>query len=168
MSDLRYSIRQLAKHPSFTIIAVLTLALGIGANTAIFTVVNAVLLRPIPYPHAERIMVLNESSGPGQDFSVALPNYFDWRVQSRSFENLAAAHKESRNLSGIQGRDPERVSCASVTRNFFEIIGVAPKIGRIFSQDEDKPGAAAVVIISDRLWQRAFNRSPEILGQAIT
>src|SRR5437868_1195107 len=144
MSDLRYSIRQLAKHPSFTIIAVLTLALGIGANTAIFSVVNAVLLRPIPYPHAERIMVLNESSGPGQDFSVALPDYFDWGNDAKSFDHLAATHKESRNLSGIPGRDPERVSCASVTRNFFDVVGIPPEIGRFFSEDDDKVGAPPV------------------------
>jgi putative ABC transport system permease protein len=168
MNDLRYAIRQLRKSPGFTLVAVLTLALGIGANTAIFSMVNAVLLRPLSYPDADRIMVLNESSGPGQDYSVALPDYFDWRNENTVFEHLAATHKESRNLSGIPGRDPERVSCASVTRNFFNIVGLPPKIGRTFSEDEDKVGAPPVVVISDRLWQRAFNRNPKILGQAIT
>lgn len=168
LQEFRYAVRLLAKQPAFTLIAVLTLALGIGANTAIFSVINAVLLRAIPYPHAERIMVLNESSGPGQDFSVALPDYFDWQKQATSFEHLACTHKESRNLSGIPGRDPEHVSTASVTRNFFDVIGVAPEIGRVFSEDEDKVNAPPVVIISDRLWQRAFNRSPKILGHAIT
>ncbi|PYJ41593.1 MAG: hypothetical protein DME80_13545, partial [Verrucomicrobia bacterium] len=140
----------------------------IGANTAIFSIVNAVLLRPLPYPDADRIMVLNESSGPGQDYSVALPDYFDWQHDNTVFEHLAATHKESRNLSGIPGRDPERVSCAAVTRNFFNIIELPPLIGRTFSEEEDKAGAPPVVVISDRLWQRAFNRDPKILGQAIT
>src|SRR6266487_6182592 len=117
LSDLRYALRQLAKTPGFTAVAVFTLALGIGANTAIFSIVNAVLLRPLPYPDSDRIMVLSESSGPGQDFSVALPDYFDWRNDNTVFEHLAATHKESRNLSGIPGRDTDRVSCASGTRN---------------------------------------------------
>src|SRR5213596_914918 len=168
MNDLTLALRQLRKSPGFTFVAVLTLALGIGANTAIFSIVNAVLLRPLPYPDADRIMVLSESSGPGQDYSVALPDYFDWRNENTVFEHLAATHKESRNLSGIPGRDPERVSCASVTRNFFNIIGLPPQIGRTFGEDEDKVGAPPVVVISDRLWQRAFNRGPKILGQAIT
>lgn len=158
----------LRKQPAFSAIAILTLALGIGANTAIFSIVNAVLLRPLPYPAADRIMVLNESSGPGQDYSVALPDYFDWRNDNTVFEHLAATHKESRNLSGIPSRDPERISCASVTRNFFNIIGLPPKIGRTFSEDEDKVGAPSVVVISDRLWQRAFNRDPAVLGRSIT
>jgi putative ABC transport system permease protein len=158
----------LRKQPGFSVIAILTLALGIGANTAIFSIVNAVLLRPLPYPDADRIMVLNESSGPGQDYSVALPDYFDWRNDNTVFEHLAATHKESRNLSGIPGRDPERVSCASVTRNFFNIIGLPPKIGRTFSEDEDKVGAPPVVVISDRLWRRVFNADPSVLGRSIT
>jgi putative ABC transport system permease protein len=166
--DFRYAFRMLAKQPAFSFIAVLTLALGIGANTAIFSIINSVLLRPLPYPHADRIMVLNESSGPGQDYSVALPDYFDWQKEAKSFQHLACTHKESRNLSGVAGRDPERVSCASVTRNFFDVVGIAPKIGRVFSEDEDKPGGPPVAIISDRIWQRAFNRSPQILGQSIT
>lgn len=157
----------LKKQPGFTAIAVLTLALGIGANTSIFSVVNAVLLRPLPYPNADRIMVLSESSGPGQDFSVALPDYFDWRTDNTVFEHLACTHKESRNLSGIPGRDAERVSCASVTLNFFKVIGLSPELGRIFSEDEDKVGGPPVVVISDRLWQRAFNRSPKVIGQSI-
>src|SRR5438477_2743884 len=166
--DFRYALRVLTKQPAFTLIAVLTLALGIGANTAIFSIITSVLLRPLPYPNADRIMVLNESSGPGQDFSMALPDYFDWTKEAKSFAHLAYTHKESRNLSGIPGRDPERVSCASVTRNFFDVVGVAPDIGRVFSEDEDKPGAPALAVISDRVWQRAFNRLPEILGQSIT
>src|SRR5438270_3658185 len=168
MSNLRLALRGLIKNPAFSAVAIITLALGIGANTAIFSIVNAVLLRPLPYPDADRIMVLNESSGPQQDFSVALPDYFDWQRDNTVFEHLAATHKESRNLSGIPGRESERVSCASVTRNFFNIIGLPPEIGRTFGEDEDKVGAPPVVVISDRLWQRAFNRDPKILGQAIT
>jgi putative ABC transport system permease protein len=167
MNDLKFALRQLRKSPAFTFVAVLTLALGIGANTAIFSIINAVLLRPLPYPDADRIMVLNESSGPGQDYSVALPDYFDWRNDAKSFEHLACTHKESRNLSGIPGREPERISCNSVTRNFFDVIGLAPQLGRTFSEDEDKVGAAPVAVISDRLWRRAFNRSPEVIGQSI-
>src|SRR5438309_6366682 len=168
MNDLTFALRQLRKSPGFTFVAVLTLALGIGANTAIFSIVNAVLLRPLPYPDADRIMVLNESSGPGQDYSVALPDYFDWRNENTVFEHLAATHKESRNLSGIPGRDPERVSCASVTRNFFNIIGLPPELGRTFSQDEDKVGAPPVAVISDRVWRRVFNADPGVLGRSIT
>src|SRR6184192_2785631 len=167
MNDLKLGFRQLRKSPGFTLVAVLTLALGIGANTAIFSIVNAVLLRPLPYPDADRIMVLNESSGPSQNFSVALPDYFDWQRDNTVFEHLAATHKESRNLSGIPGREPERVSCASVTRNFFNIIGLPPEIGRTFSGDEDKVGAPPVVVISDRLWQHAFNRDPGVIGRSI-
>jgi len=168
MSNLRLALRQLIKNPAFSAVAVITLALGIGANTAIFSIVNAVLLRPLPYPDADRIMVLNESSGPGQDYSVALPDYFDWRNDNTVFEHLAATHKESRNLSGIPGRDPERVSCASVTRNLFNVVGMSAQIGRSFSEDEDKVGAPPVVVISDRLWRRAFNADPSVLGRSIT
>src|SRR5437773_3842377 len=168
LDDLCYAFRQLIRNPAFSAVAILTLALGIGANTAIFSIVDAVLLRPLPYPDADRIMVLNESSGPGQDYSVALPDYFNWQKDNPVFEHLAATHKESRNLSGIAGRDPERISCASVTRNFFNIIGLPPQIGRTFSEEEDKVGAPPAVVISDRLWQRAFNRDPSVLGQAIT
>src|SRR5438105_8757522 len=167
MSNLRLALRGLIKNPAFSAVAIITLALGIGANTAIFSIVNAVLLRPLPYPDADRIMVLNESSGPWPDFSVALPDYFDWRNDNAVFEHLACTHKESRNLSGISGREPERISCASVTRNFFNVIGLPAEIGRTFSEDEDKVGAPAVVVISDRLWQRAFNRDPGAIGRSI-
>jgi putative ABC transport system permease protein len=167
LDEIRFAFRQLRKSSGFSLVAVLTLALGIGANTAIFSIVNAVLLRPLPYPDADRIMVLNESSGPGQDYSVALPDYFDWRSDNTVFEHLAATHKESRNLSGIPGREPERISCASVTRNFFNIVGLPPEIGRTFSEDEDKVGAPPVVVISDRLWRRVFNADPSVLGRSI-
>jgi len=168
MSNLRLAFRQLIKNPAFSAVAILTLALGIGANTAIFSIVNAVLLRPLPYPDADRIMVLNESSGPGQDYSVALPDYFDWQKDNTVFEHLAATHKESRNLSGVPGREPERISCASVTRNFFNIVGLPPEIGRTFGEDEDKVGAPPVVVMSDRLWRRVFNADPSVLGRSIT
>src|ERR1700736_1840670 len=168
MNNFRLALRQLIKNPAFSAVAIVTLALGIGANTAIFSIVNAVLLRPLAYPDADRIMVLNESSGPGQDYSVALPDYFDWRNDNTVFEHLAATHKESRNLSGIPGRDPERISCASVTRNFFNVVGLPPEIRRPFNDDEDKVGAPPVVVISDRLWRRAFSSDPSVLGRSIT
>lgn len=166
LQDFRYAMRQVVKHPSFTIIAVLTLALGIGANTAIFSVVNAVLLRPLPYPQAERIVYLNEVST-GTDQSIALPDYVDWRKDAKSFQHLALSRLESRNLSDIAGRQPERISIALVTANFFNVIGLNPQIGRTFSEDEDKPGAPALAVLSDRLWDRAFNRDPKIVGRAV-
>jgi predicted permease len=164
MNDLRFALRQLRKSPGFTVIAVLTLALGIGANSAIFSVVNHVLLRPLPYPNPERLVYLNEVSG-GLNSSIALPDYVDWRKDSRSFEHLAISRLESRNLSGIPGREPERISVAYVTANFFNVIGLPPQIGRTFSEDEDKPGAPPLAVISDRLWERAFHRDPKIVGQ---
>ncbi len=166
MKDLRYAIRTLLKQPGFTAIAILTLALGIGANTAIFSVVNAVLLRPLPYPEPERIVSLNEVIN-GTDSSIALPNYIDWRNDANSFQHLAISRLESRNLSGVAGREPERISSAFVTSNFFNVIGLNPQIGRAFSEDEDKPGAPALVVLSDRLWERAFQRDPNIIGRAV-
>ena len=166
MNNVRLVFRQLVKSPGFTFVAILTLALGIGANTAIFSVVNAVLLRPLPYPQPERIVYLNEISG-GTDTSIALPDYLDWRHDSASFKHLAISRMESRNLSGIAGQQPERVSCAFVTANFFDVIGLPPQIGRVFREDEDKPGAPALAVISDRLWARAFHRDPHIVGRAI-
>lgn len=166
MNDLRFAFRQLRQSPAFTAIAVLTLALGIGANTAIFSVVNAVLLRPLPYPEPERIVYLNEANG-GTNTSIALPDYIDWRKDAKSFEHLAISRLESRNLSGIPGREPERVSVAFVTANFFNVIGLHPQLGRTFTEDEDKLGAPALVVLSDRLWNRAFNHDPNIVGRAI-
>ncbi len=168
LQDLRYATRMLAKQPAFTAVAVLTLALGIGANTAIFSVINAVLLRPLPYPGADRIMVLAESSGPGQQFSVALPNYLNWKRDNTVFEHLAVTRRESRNLTGIPGCEAERISSAYVSESFFKVIGLSPELGRTFTEEEQKPGGPLAVIVSDRLWQRAFGRDPAILGRAIT
>src|SRR3954467_15573245 len=164
MNGLRYALRQLRKSPGFTVIAVLTLALGIGANSAIFSVVNHVLLRLLPYPKPDRLVYLNET-GNGTETSIALPDYVDWRKDSKSFEQLAISRLESRNLSGIAGREPERVSVAYVTANFFDVIGLRPQLGRTFTEDEDKPGAPSLAVISDRLWDRGFHPDPQIIGQ---
>jgi hypothetical protein len=162
MNDLRFALRQLRKSPGFTIIAVLTLALGIGANSAIFSVVNHVLLRPLPYPHPERLVYLNEVTQ-GTDTSIALPDYVDWRKDSKSFEHLAMSRLESRNLSGIPGREPERIPVAYVTANFFNVIGLPPQSADLY-RSEDKPGAPSLAVISDRLWDRASSR-PQVVGR---
>ena len=164
MNDLRFALRQLRKSPGFTVTAVLTLALGIGANSAIFSVVNHVLLRPLPYPKSDRLVSLNEVTN-GTDTSIALPDYVDWRKDNKSFEHLAIARLESRNLSGIGDREPERISVAYVTANFFSVIGLTPQLGRTFTEEEDKPGASSLAVISDRLWDRAFHRDPNIVGR---
>jgi putative ABC transport system permease protein len=169
MNDLRFALRQLRKSPGFTAIAVLTLALGIGANTAIFSIIHAVLLAPIPYPNADRIVFVQEASREtGETFSVAMPNYLDWRRNSTAFEQMAITRRESRNLTGLPGREAERIPVAYVTANFFEVIGLSPRLGRTFSLEEDKAGGPAVVVLSDKLWQRAFQRDPAILGRTLT
>jgi predicted permease len=167
MSDLRFAFRQLLKKPAFTATAVITLALGIGANTAIFSVINAVLLRPLPYPDANRIVALSESTPSQPEISISWQNFLDWKTESTVFESLAVGRREAFNLSGIEGRKPERVSGFVVTAPFFKVIGLNPQIGRTFSEEEDKPGGNRLAVISDGLWQRAFNRDPTVLGRDI-
>src|SRR5438067_137767 len=169
LQDVRFALRMLAKQPGFTAIAVLTLALGIGANTTIFSVINSVLLRPLPYPNASRVMVLSEDSrtGPSSPFSISLPDYLDWRRDNTVFEALALTHRETASLSDIPGQMPEQIPVAFVTANFFQVIGSNPQLGRTFTEDEDKAGGPFVVVISDRLWQRVFARSNDVIGRTV-
>jgi putative ABC transport system permease protein len=167
MNNLRYALRQLRKSPGFTLVAVLTLALGIGANTAIFSVINAVLLRPLPYPEADRIVTLSKSTPSQPEISISWPNFLDWKTESTAFESLAVGRRESFNLSDVAGRGPERVSGFVVMAPFFKIIGLNPQIGRTFSEEEDKAGGNRLAVISDGLWQRAFNRDPGVFGREI-
>ena len=167
MSDFRFAVRQLFKTPAFTAIAVITLGLGIGANTAMFSVINAVLLRPLPYPEANRIVTLSESTPSQPEISISWPDFLDWKTENTVFESLAIGRRESFNLSGVEGRGPERVSGFVVTAAFFNVIGLNPQIGRTFSEEEDKPGGQRLAVISDALWQRAFNRDPAALGRSI-
>lgn len=168
MNDLRFAFRQLRKSPAFTFIAVVTLALGIGANTAMFSIVHAVLLRPLPYPQPDRIVAVHESA-PGQSsVSLSFPDYIDFRRDATSFQDgLALSRFDGDSLSGVSNRPPEHVAVASVTANFFRVIGLAPQLGRTFTEEEDKRGGPLVVVLSDRLWQRIFNRDPDVLGRAI-
>jgi len=167
MKDLRFALRQLRKSPGFTLIAVLTLALGIGANTAIFSVIYAVLLRPLPYPDADQIMILTETDANMPQISVSFPDYLDWRHDNTVFENLAISRRESFNLSGLENRAPEQISGGLVTANFFKVIGLNPQLGRVFTEEEDRVGGPLLAVISDRLWQRVFNRDPNVLGRAV-
>ena len=168
MNDFRFAIRQLRKSPGFTFVAVLTLTLGIGANTAIFSFIYAVLLRPLPYPDGDRIVILGETDTNQPSISVSFPDYIDWKRDSTSFEQLAAGRRDTFNLSGLQGRAPEQISGAIVTANFFKVVGLAPQIGRVFKEEEDRAGGPQLVVISDRLWQRLFQRDPKVLGRILT
>ncbi|MGH9777491.1 MAG: ABC transporter permease [Candidatus Acidiferrales bacterium] len=165
--DLRYGARQLLRSPGFTAVAVLTLALGIGANTAIFSVANAVLLQPLPYKEPDRLVRLWESN-PGRNwpfFSASAPNFNDWVQQNQSFEPLAATEGDTFNLTG--DGEPERLLGRRVTGNFFPLLGVEPALGRNFTPEEDQPGSARVVILSHGLWQRRFGADPRVLGRAL-
>ncbi|PYI94468.1 MAG: permease [Verrucomicrobia bacterium] len=167
MNDLRFAFRQLRKSPGFTLIAVLTLALGIGANTAIFSVIYAVLLQPLPYPDASKLVILTETDSNQPQISVSYPNYVDWKRDNTVFENIAVSRRESFNLSGLQGRAPEQVPGGLVTANFFKVIGLQPQLGRVFTEEEDRVGGPLVCVISDKLWQRVFARDPNVLGRAV-
>jgi len=167
LQDLRYGVRMLMKKPGFTLIAILTLALGIGANAAIFSVVNTVLLRPLPFKEPERLMVIRETKIPQfPEFSVSPGNFLGWKKQNTVFERLVALRGASFNLIGTG--DPERLRGMSVTDGFFAMFGAQPQLGRDFLPEEDQPGHGFVAILSHGLWQRRFNGDPKILGQAIT
>src|SRR3954463_880727 len=167
MNDLRFALRQLRKTPGFTFIAVLTLALGIGANTAIFSVIYAVLLQPLPYPDGDRVVILTETDADRPQISVAYPDYVDWKRDNTVFENIAVSRRESFNVSGLPGRAPEQVPGGLVTGNFFKVIGLQPQLGRVFTEEEDRVGGPPVCVISDKLWQRVFARDPNVLGKTV-
>jgi predicted permease len=167
MNDLRFALRQLRKSPGFTFIAVLTLALGIGANTAIFSVIYAVLLQPLPYFEGDRIVILTETDASQPQISVSYPDYVDWRRDNTVFESLAVSRRESFNMSGLPNRPPEQVSGGLVTASFFKVIGLSPQLGRVFTEEEDRVGGPMVCVISDKLWQRVFSRDPNVLGKAV-
>ncbi|HKC88860.1 MAG TPA: ABC transporter permease, partial [Blastocatellia bacterium] len=163
--DLRFGARLLLKHKGFTIVAVLTLALGIGANTAIFSVMNGVLLRSLPFPEAERLLVLCEASKTTPVMSVSYLNLRDWQQQQTVFENITAYITDSMVLT--DAGEPERVIGRFVTANFFATLGEQPALGRAFMEDEDRLGAERVVILSHKVWQRHFNGDPHLIGQTI-
>ncbi|PYT06403.1 MAG: hypothetical protein DMF60_09455 [Acidobacteria bacterium] len=167
--DLRYALRMLLKKPGFTAIAVLTLALGIGANTAIFSVVDAVLLRSLPYPDAERLVMLwSTMQAQGVPTSgSAMPDYREWRDQSQSFEALGGFYYGDFNLSGAN-REPARVQGAYVTANLFPVLGIAPALGRGFSSEEEQFGNHRVALLSNALWQRRYGADPQIIGRSVT
>jgi putative ABC transport system permease protein len=166
--DSRFAARMLLQHPGFSLVAVLTFALGIGVNAAVFSVFNGVLLRPLPYPHPDRITMIwmdNERQGIKEDIT-SYPNYRDWREQNKVYEHVAAVANAAFMLTGAA--EPERLIGARVTANFFDVMGVQPIVGRVFTEAQEVPGQDRVAVISQGLWQRRFGGSSEALGKTIT
>jgi putative ABC transport system permease protein len=166
--DLRYGVRMLTRARGFTFVAIITLALGIGANTAIFSVVNAVLLRPLPFPQPERLAMVNTTNlGRGfTDFGTSMPDFRIWRERNQSFEELAAYDSQSVNISGTT--EPERVTGAAVSANLFSVLGISPVRGRAFTAEEETFGKHHVVILSAALWQRRFSGESGLSEQTMT
>src|SRR5262245_41878154 len=172
MQDLRFGARMLMKNPGFTVIAALTLALGIGANTAIFSIVNAVLLQPLPFAEPERLMWFGGWMGNDKEQGVTPADFLDYREQCQSFEQLAASVSDgiAMNLSG--GSEPERLKGGYVTANYLDVFGVKPALGRTFAAEEgmegiNMEGRDRVVVLSHALWQRRFGSDPAIINQTI-
>ena len=163
--DLRFALRLMLKSPGFSAIAIITLALGIGANSAIFSVVNAVLLRPLPFNDPSRLVLVEERSK-YPTITVSYLNYLDWRDQSHSFESMQAMYTTNMTLTGKD--EPERVVTRMVTSGFFPLLGVSPRIGRNFSREEDRAGGTPVAILSYTLWQRRFGGASDVLGKSLT
>lgn len=165
--DLRYVTRSLLRTPGFFLVTVLTLALGIGATTAIFSVVNGVLLQPLPYPRSERIVQLFQIDKDGKRMSVSVPNFRDWKEQTRSFSSIALSSVAGTiTVNGL--REPARVTAANVSGDFFSVFGLHPEIGRVFSANELHPGAAPVAVVSDAFWRRYLDANPGTVGHTIT
>jgi predicted permease len=166
IQDVKYAVRMLSKSPGFTVIAALTLALGIGANTALFSVVNGVLLRPLPFPQPNELLVVSEKTANFESSSISYPNFEDWKRSNSSFASLVAYRSDDFSITG--SGEAERVRVGMVSAGFFETLGVNPTRGRLFSADEDRKGSAPVALISAGLWQRKFGSAPDIFGKRIT
>jgi putative ABC transport system permease protein len=168
LEDVRFAFRQLVKNPGFTLIAIFALALGIGANTAIFSVVNAVLLRPLPYPDPDKLIVVRERSTNFERGSVGYMNWLDWHPGQRSFTDLTLVRRENFNFSmGAGVGAPERVRGIRASSGLFSVLGLKPLIGRDITAAEDVDGAPNVALISENLWRKHFARSPTVLGQRV-
>src|SRR5690348_4808015 len=167
VQDLRVGLRMLRKSPGFTAVAVLTLALGIGANTAIFSIVNAVLLRPLPYPHPDRLVRIffNEPGVGLRDVRFSKPELDDLQTRSGVFEDVSPIFEGSEDVAGAG--QPERVEGVNGSFSYFSMLGVAPQIGRFFGQQDFTLGAASVVVISDGLWHRAYGADPQVVGRTL-
>src|SRR5215470_4383593 len=167
--DIRYGLRMLRKSPGFTTVTVLTLALGIGANTAIFSIVNAVLLRPLPFPNPERIMFVTEmaqrQNGTMGEGAISYPDFFDWRSGNHVFSSLASYHDDVFTLTGTE--QPLHFTGYTVSSEFFNVLGVPPLLGRGFRREEEKPGSR-VVVLSHALWQSVYGGDRNIIGRHIT
>jgi len=168
MQDLRYAARMLVKTPAFAAVAVVTLALGIGANTAIFTVVNAALLRSLPYREPDRLVHLWETNQQQNidQREASYPDYLDWKTQTQSLDSVAGYNAGGATLT--ERGAPEQIGAARVTSNFFDLLGVEPVLGRAFLPGEDRPGGERIAILSHGLWQRSFAGDPNVLGQSVT
>ena len=165
LQDLRYAVRQLRKSPAFTAVAVITLALGIGVNTAIFSVVNGVLLSSLPFPNASRIVSMFQDKPNFPKGSISYPNFLDWQRDNHSFEAMAAYRWTDGTITGIG--EPEDVHARRVSAAFFPMLGVNPVLGRNFSADEDRRGANPTVMISEGLWKRKFGSDPNVSGKRL-
>ena len=164
--DVRYALRQLRRHRGFAAVAVLTLALGIGANTTLFSIVSGVLLNPLPFPHAEQLVSLGENKANFENGSISYPNFRDWQKENRSFSGLAVQRIYSFNLLGAG--EPEQIDGEFISSDFFSLLGIKPLAGRFFLPGEDEVGAAQVALIGEGLWRRKFGASQDILGKSIT
>ncbi len=165
-SDIRFGLRMLRKNPGFTAVALTTLALGIGGNTAIFSIVNGVLLNPLPFPQPDRLVALNESKPNFEQGSISYPNFLDWQRDNRTFSSMAVARRYAFSLTG-KG-EAEQVKAEFVTADFFPLLGVNPILGRTFTQSEELPGAGPVALISEGLWRRKFDAAKDVLGKSVT
>ncbi len=166
IQDVRYALRQLRRSPGFTMVALLTLTLGIGTNTALFSVINGVLLSPLPFPQPDELVTLHENKPHFEGGSLSYPNFRDWQKENHTFSSLAIARTYAFSLTGIG--EAEQVGGEFVSSDFFRILGVKPMVGRTFAKDEDEVGAGPVALISAGLWRRKFSSAPDILGQNIT
>ncbi len=166
MQDFKYALRTLTKNPFFTAAVVITLALGIGANTAIFTLVNSIILRPLPYPEPQELTFLNERNADFDGMSVAWPNFNDWRERNRSFDAMAAFRGTDVNLTGVDR--PVRLQAQQTTHELFDLLGARFAVGRAFTAEEDRPGAARTAVLSYVLWTNRFGQDPAIVGRSLT
>jgi putative ABC transport system permease protein len=166
LQDVRFGARMLAKNPGFTLIAVITLALGIGANTAIFSVVYALLLRPLPYHEPDRLVLLTNKTSQARRAGISYPNFSDWRERAQSFEGMASWRGESFNLTGVD--KPVQLRGLTVNWNFFALLGVQPQLGRMFTSEDDRYGAARTALLSHGIWQEKFGGEPSVIGKKLS